>query len=514
MNKRKQKLTLFDGQKSVDIWNGDEGWTILGGANDTKEGDYYKFIPTLFRAVQLRSYAVSTMPYQLMKGKTTVYDSSANWKNRVGFLPNPTVTLQLIESALVLFGSCYLFKDKSIAAVKKLRYHLPNSITPIINKKTGELETLDRPVDGVTKHFAPSDYVYFWLPDPYIEVGPAKNFPAQAAFNACGLLYNLDEFAIGYAQRGLIKAMLLMVKGMPVEAERQKLEDYWNRFISGVKNAGKAKIFNADAITPTVVGEGFRDLENVTIGEEKREDIAIATGIPMSILFANAANYATSQQDELNFLSKTIIPDCLFIESILNEQLFDPLGLRWEFMPETLDALQEDEVARAGSLQQLTDAGVPLLMAMDILGYELTDEQRAELEKAEADKEAKAEEMAKLLAQKPEPLPPGEQEQLDAQQAENAPAPSQSKEQKREEGQYEKKALRALKAGESADVEFIADYIPPARMASIKAMLATAKTADEVKAAFVMHDEPEYNQTAEQILEGIRLGVKALSQKG
>jgi hypothetical protein len=43
------KLMFIDGQKAVDLWEGDEGWTILSG--DNEEGDnlrnFYKFIPTL-----------------------------------------------------------------------------------------------------------------------------------------------------------------------------------------------------------------------------------------------------------------------------------------------------------------------------------------------------------------------------------------------------------------------------------------------------------------------------------
>jgi len=54
-------------------------------------------------------------------------------------------------------------------------------------------------------------------------MGPAINYPAQAAAKACGVLYNLDVFSTDYAKRGLIKAMLLMVKECPNKGEQEKL---------------------------------------------------------------------------------------------------------------------------------------------------------------------------------------------------------------------------------------------------------------------------------------------------
>ena len=326
-------------------------------------------------------------------------------------------------------------------------------------------------------------YVYFWLPDPYVEVGPPINYPAQAAFNASGVLLNMDVFAANFLKRGAIKVTLLSVKGMPKEADRLKLEDWWSNLVAGIKNAFTGKIFNAEAVTPTVIGEGLKELENVTISEEKREDVSIAMGIPMSILFANAANYATSQQDELNFLTKTVIPDCELIAAVMNEQLFDPLGLHMTFMPETLDAMQEDEAARAAALQQLTGAGVPLLMAMDLLGFELTDEQRLELEQAEAEKEQRAEEMAQQLAQKPEEETETEDENSPVSPQE---APGEAENEKRyfDMDRWQRKALNALKRGKAAAVPFDSEHIPVDEHKRIALELLSAATAEDVKHIF------------------------------
>lgn len=513
------KLIYMDGQKSVDLWDGDEGWKILSGDTEaTPTREYYKFIPTLYRAVQLRMYSVANMPFELVKGNT-VFDSSDEWENKIGFLPNPFMLLQLIEASLMIAGCAYLFRDRSAVTTKKLTYHLPGSVTPIIDPVRG-LTGFKRPVNSVDRTFKVDDYIYFWTPDPYVEIGPAINFPAQAAANASGVLLNMDIFAASFMKRGAIKVTLLSVKGMPKPAEREKLEDWWSNLVSGVKNAFTGKVINADAVTPTVIGEGLKELENTTISEEKREDIAVALGIPMSILFANAANYATSQQDELNFLKLTVIPDCEFIAAVLNEQLFEPLGLHLQFKPETLDAMQEDEAARAAALQQLTSAGVPLLMAMDLLGFELTDEQRAELEQAIIDKEERAEEMAARLAQKPAE---DQAAQDETQADENTPSPSpqeapgQAQEEKRlsDMDKWQRKAIKALRRGESAVVAFDSEYINVIEWNRINTALADARTDADVRVVFDgdNHNGKPDATSIKELTEALRSVAIAMREK-
>uniref|UniRef100_UPI0025A054F8 hypothetical protein n=1 Tax=Klebsiella pneumoniae TaxID=573 RepID=UPI0025A054F8 len=58
----------------------------------------------------------------------------------------------------------------------------------------------------------------------------------------------------------------------------------------------------------------------------------------------------------------------------------------------------EDEAARAAALAQLTGAGIPLLLAMDLLGFELTDKQRLELAQAAEEKKERAEKLTAQLA--------------------------------------------------------------------------------------------------------------------
>src|SRR3972149_10112072 len=134
-----------------------------------------------------------------------------------------------------------------------------------------------------------------------------------------------------------------------------------------------------------------------------RREPRVGIGIPMKILIPNAANYATSQQDDLNFLQKTVVPECEFSASVLNEQVFKPLKLRLEFLPESLDAFQEDETERAQSLSLLVGAlNDPIAeIAMNILGYEIDEDTMAKLAAIWGERKARAERQAEIEANKP-----------------------------------------------------------------------------------------------------------------
>jgi hypothetical protein len=117
----------------------------------------------------------------------------------------------------------------------------------------------------------------------------------------------------------------------------------------------------------------LESLSNNDLTNESREAIGTALMVPASILAANAANYATAQQDEVNFLNNAIIPECRLIERTLNRQLFGPAGLRLHFEPERLSAMQEDETERAKSYAIYVGSSMKPSVAAQMVGLNLPD---------------------------------------------------------------------------------------------------------------------------------------------
>ena len=502
-NKHKNSTVLFDGMKQVDVWNGDEGWTIHSGDGAVKDS-YFGLVPILFRAVNQRARAIANMPFALVTDNGADYDTSSDWHNKVGFLPNPADLLYFIEASMCVAGRAYFMRRNNIAGYSKQpRYLLPESVTFNADKLPAIVFT--RYVDGAKKIFTDKDILYFWSKDPKVEIGPATNFPASVAAHACGVLYNVDEFAQAFFERGAIKSMLLTVQGNPPPGEKEKLEAWWKRVMTGMKNAFAAKVINADTVKPVVVGEGMKELENVTLTEEKRHDVALTFEIPYSILFSDAANRAVSEQDKRSWYDDSIVPECNFIAEKLNEQVFEPLGLRLKFLPETLDLFQEDEASRAQALAQL----VPVLsdpvceVALGILGYEIDKKEMAMLRKI-WDAKAKASEAALERLKNPPPATPVQQtgqpaqpEQPRAQQ--NTPpverpqksAPLLNAAQIKDLDNWRQLALRLYRKGKGNAADFECRALPEAIAAPIRVHLHEAKSEEDIIEAF--YQEPKYN---------------------
>lgn len=498
------RLVFIDGQKAIPIDEKyDYLWTDLSAdaAERTKGAMLFGSVPWLHRGVDLRAGAVASMPFAIMRGKTDM-DSSDEWENKVGFLPNPVNLLWLIEASLTMANRAYLYRDLLGSRTLDVRYITPTGVKPKFDRTHG-LVGFERAVVGIPKMFPPEAFVYFWKPDPYKEIGPSDNSPAQAAAAAAGVLMNVDAFAAAFFGRGAIKATILSVPGSMSKEERDRLKSWWDGLVGGIRNAWKAAVVNADEVKPTIVGEGIESLKNTELTREKREDISTALGIPQTLLFSDAATNATAGEDQLHFLKHTIVPECEFIQSILNEQVFEPMGMRFEFRPETMSEFQEDETKRSTALQQLTSAGLDLIVALEVLGYELTDEQWATLKaKQEADAAANEARMAALAkADAAQVAPTGSQD---------APGQDSGTDRTNMPSKGDPRLLGELAAWERFAVRrlgtkarpFSSEFIPTEQVGRIATALLECKSADDVHGVFVHEREkPDLSQLTAALIE-------------
>ena len=336
----------------------------------TAAGNYYQAVAYLYRCVNIRATSITRVPWAIMQGDNEVWLSTVpSPPTALAYLQNFKRLLSLTEAALCLAPEAFWFIERNRAKILSLRWHAPNSVVPQFSEQTG-LTGFKRILDrGRAQSFEPTDYVYFPLPNPLHETIPGRP-PAQAAMSSAGVLYNIDQFASNFFERGAIKATLLTVDGNPMPAEMERLEAWWKRFFSGSKSAWETAAVRA-GVTPVVVGEGMENLATADLSEERRQDIATALGVPHSIVMSNAANYATAQQDALSFYDMTVIPSLSHIVEIVNESLLGPSGYRMELRPEEMSIYQADEERRSNSLLNYVQAGVKLSVAAEILGVSL-----------------------------------------------------------------------------------------------------------------------------------------------
>lgn len=488
MPKRMTSTYLFDGGKSVPLESlPAEAWTFLTGGPDGAGRELksvFEAVPWLFRGVHLCSQAVQDMPFEILRGDEVV-DTSGDYQNAVGYLPDIYDLLYKTEGALTLHGRAYAYVVANVLnKPTKVRWLMPPSIRNIYSPADG-LVGFSRRVgaDAVDLPFERVAYIPY--PNFFSETERGRS-PAEAALAAAGVLMSMDDFAATFFERGAIKATLLTVDGEPAQEERDRLLSWWRRiFAGGVKNA-----FGTDVVSASVkavpVGDGIKDLGDQALSKEKREDISTALGIPQSILFSTGAiNRAVSEQDDLTFYMKRIIPDARIIQQAWNPILFQPFGYRIRFTPQDLSVFQADESDRASSLRTLVDAGIDLYVALEILGYDLTEEQMARQAGAEL---AKEERRAAFLDRlnKAKPSGNGDDKEEVSEEGEDGAkgAGSRSARPSGDLDRFMRKAIRRFRETGSAAVEFESAEIDPSLKAWLDGVLEVAASEEEIRRLF------------------------------
>jgi hypothetical protein len=419
------------------------------------------------------------MPFDIYQGEEII-DSGEDYQNAIGWLPNIYDLLYQSEGALCIHGRNFLFKGQNLIRPTNVRWLYPNSVFPKWDQMAG-LTHFERVIGGSPKRLELGDIVYTRIPNFFSETDRGRS-PVEAALAAAGVILNVDLFASSFFERGAVKATLLTVEGEPQPQERSRLLAWWRRVSSGSKGAWGSDVIAA-SVKPTIIGEGIKDLSNVELTKEKREDIATALGIPQSLMFSTGGvNRAISQQDDQNLYEKCVIPEARFIERSWNEQMFQPAGYRLVFAPNRLSVFQQDEEMRSGSLVNLVQAGIDLDIAVEILGYDLSEQQ---MERIAARLVEKAEARAVLRDRlsKGSGKPPKDEAEED--EDEKAEGDSETPEpMKRDLQNWHRKAVRRFRETGSAAVPFLTSNVPASLKAAIDAHLELARSEDEIGVAF------------------------------
>ena len=465
----------------------EEAWEyILGGPDAAPDlRKYFQRVAWLNRAVKLRRNHVQAMPFKIYRGESIV-DESKDYQNVLMFLPNIKNMLGMIEQGLTMNGREYQFIERSAilgsAVATGMRHMVASSIKPKITREG--LQYFERHINGVTEKLELDQVLYFWYPDDSVEIGEPHDWPALAALQAAGILSSVGNFAQMFFDRGAIKVTLLTTKGNVVEAERNRLKAWWDRLRG---KAWATEIVNADAVEVVPVGEGLESLDNKEFTTEQREDISTALGVPHSMLFSNAANYATSQQDKMNFYEDTIIPECDFIGGVMNEQLLEPLGYRIVFDAQELPIFQEDEEQRSASFFNYVNATIRPSIAAEILGLEMPDgiEYEALDEKFDQDNALREKQAEAQLERAKNPAPVVNQQAPPGSTQTNPPDKPEKASVIDELAKWERKALKRIQRGYDPACSFESEAIPLITLAFIEGALeSTTNKPELVRALF------------------------------
>ena len=487
------RTIYLDGAKSIDFPQYPvDSWNWMSGKPNTINDDLYAKVAAVFRVANLNADAIASMPFAVLNKAGEEVDTSDHWTNAVGFLPDPWDLLRLVRMSLFVTNSAYLRWGRNVAGVaKSLYYCVPTTISPNFDPKTGDLQSFSRTVNGQAPlSMQPvKDLVYLWRKDHTTEIRPSENTEFRALMASAGILFWADYYIQNYFERGGVKPTLIGVKGVVDPDKREEMERGVSKWIRNLSKL-PAKLFNSEAVEVHQIGDGVAELKDNPIYRQAIENAAMVTGTPLSLLLSNSANYATAQTEYLLWFRNSVTPWCNFIAGRLNDQIFTPLGLHFEFRPEMTDPNQEDEVSRASAFSAFADAfnkypdAETFLGAAITFGFELTEE----LAQAVTDYYAKKQENAAVV--KEQTQPPVTEPTTDA----TVDVPAKfvpSIEQVREMELWQTFAFRKMKKAQPLDFPFEARTLPADIADGIRARLVEAKSEDEIKAAFVVDAMPK-----------------------
>lgn len=456
--------------KSIDLsaWGGIDGFLAAtsGGTPDTSP--LRKIVPWLNKAHVLTGNAVSQLPYIMTRAGKELdpKETKAAW----GAVKAPQTLMYKVASALCS-GAAYVLPDVTSRAIIDLRYLAPSTITPQFDPKSGDLIYFQRSFHNKNENIMPNNMIYFWLPDDTVEIGAAQITPSTNAILSAGLLASMDKTLKTYGDRGFVPPMYAVAEGMPNKAELERAENVLSMMVRGLWER-MVKIVNSKSLIPQKLGAGMEELKGVylEITRQQIENIGAAYGIPSGIFMSDKA-YAT----EMDALIQTWYTSGVFvtlyqtIEDVLNQQLWYKFDIEAKFDLQRLQAFQKEESDQSTSLASLSSTFTKYpeasIIAAGILGYDLTDEQIADIEALEPEDEPT-----------PDPSTP---DALDAPQDNSMDLPSDEENQIAEEmTKWRSFAEKPRKR------EFDVKHIPPAMAERIRAGLRSAKSQDEITAVF------------------------------
>lgn len=325
----------------------------------------YRQVPWFRRACDLRANAVGSMPRGLFLGDQ---DRSED-PRYASFLRQHRRIYHLAEKSLFHYGCAYFLPESNRWGLNTRLRHIPSPLVrPVVDLQAG-LTGFDVLDSKGMRFVAPKDIIYIWLPNHDSETEPAPG-PGLTALESAGLLYYLGRFATMYFKAGAVPVTAALMPAGTPDTERDRVENFLNRMATGVRNAFKYIGLRAGTEFQQL-GANVKDTRADQITAEKRDDVAVAAGVPPTVIDGKAANYATANSEWFGFYTTTVLPQCELIDETFNEQFFARHDVEVRSQPEKLEIMQAVQLEQAAAVNQLV-GDEPILTLEEgraLLGY-------------------------------------------------------------------------------------------------------------------------------------------------
>jgi HK97 family phage portal protein len=318
--------------------------------------DAYRNVGWFKRCVDIRSRAVATLPFTVYRGDKPVWSETTTRPDELRWLQLGPLTYRATQS-LILEGAAYAYVERVGRLITRLVPFAASTIS-VVHDASGNVAGFQRTINnGKPIPVDVDDMWYAFACDTLTEVGPGSP-DAHSALPHAQVLYELAAFTAGQLAEGLVKKTVFTSAGpRPPEDARREAENFLTRLLYGRSNTMKARVIGGD-LKAQIVGSDLTDLAANAISEEHQSAIATALGIPHSLVASNAANFATAQQDAVNFITGVVSSDADLLAESINLLLLSRYDLELRFEPERVEALQFSEQQKATGMVALVGAGI------------------------------------------------------------------------------------------------------------------------------------------------------------
>ena len=404
-------------------------------------GDYGKSA-WAYACMTLRATALAQIPWYIKQNENILETHALTELLQTFGQENIAAT----EIDMLLMGAAYWLKD--VDRIVRLN---PNTMEVQTSNRgvTGFKQTVQRDGKQEVRYFSPDEIVYFREYHPTDDLGPGVA-AIDVARPAIKAEYEAQRYVSAFFANDALPGLLLTTPQEVQQSELDKLREWWADKFQGASKHHKVAFVDRD-LTAQVLTTDLSSMALVEVRDQARRDICTAFQVPMILVGSmDEATYANASEARQFMMEEVILPRADYFQDVINDQLVQPFdqNVTFEFEPDELEILQEDANAKATRMIQLLNANaIDLVYLRDELG--IPQDAGPTPEEVQAEKEK-------------------EREQFMAGDA----------------GKWQRKAIKALKAGKSADVPFETDELSPALQAAIRLRLGSAKTPEDVRQVF------------------------------
>lgn len=182
------------------------------------------------------------------------------------------------------------------------------------------------------KRLPPERVLYDWLPaaDDWRQPDP----PLRRAYLDTMIAIMQTSYDYAFLKNDARPAAIIVTEEFADEDDLRAFEQQWNHTYGGPQNAGRVAVVEADAsgsgvqgaIDVKVLGISPKDAQAAQRYEYRLTQIAVAMGVPWSILDASGRTYDNASQEWQNFVRGTLEPLAHDLADAINMQLAPRLG--------------------------------------------------------------------------------------------------------------------------------------------------------------------------------------------